>query len=356
MSKKFKINKVIISSMTLFLILGTFVMKRNVLINREEAKRNNPTLLSIKVDGIEVKELPERGMYQANIECLNGESEWDYNAWEMTTTKLKENTKCAIEFTKNLTTEEYNKYIEAGKALRRNTYRGKDITEYYQNGSLYEMIQSGRFDDIYVGDYIIVNDVTWLVADIDHYLYSGDTALTKHHLVIIPAKPLMNAPMNATNTTEGGYVGSKMVKETLASLVASDGIIERTFGNHILEYRNYLTNKINASAVNQSGGQWIGASNNYEWFTRKIDLMSEMNVYGTNVWSSSGYDTGIDNRQYALFQLRPEFISSNESERFHYWLKNISSVNRFAYAIGHTVSDSTNATYVSGVRPRFLIG
>ncbi len=356
MSKKFKINKVIISSMTLFLILGTFVMKRNVLINREEAKRNNPTLLSIKVDGIEVKELPERGMYQANIECLNGESEWDYNAWEMTTTKLKENTKCAIEFTKNLTTEEYNKYIEAGKALRRNTYRGKDITEYYNNGSLYTMIQSGRFDDIYVGDYIIVNDVTWLVADIDHYLYSGDTALTKHHLVIIPAKPLMNAPMNATNTTEGGYVGSKMVKETLASLVASDGIIERTFGSHILEYRNLLTTSINTTAVNQSGGQWDGASRGWAWSTRKIDLMSEENVYGTNVWSSSGYDTGIDNRQYALFQLRPEYMNGYKDVKFNYWLKNITGAAKFSLIGDRGDAFDREATYKIGVRPRFLIG
>ncbi|MCI9280602.1 MAG: hypothetical protein HFJ02_07435, partial [Bacilli bacterium] len=91
---------------------------------------------------------------------------------------------CNIEFTKNLSTEEYNKYLEAGKALRRNTYRGKDITEYYNDGSLYEMISSGTFDDIYVGDYINANGVTWLIADIDNYLYSGDTPLTKHHATL----------------------------------------------------------------------------------------------------------------------------------------------------------------------------
>ena len=48
------------------------------------------------------------------------------------------------------------------------------------------------------------------------------------------------------------------------------------------------------------------------------DLMSEVNIYGTTVWSTSGHDTGIDNRQYAIFQLKPEFINSYGTERFHY--------------------------------------
>ena len=296
-------------------------------------------------------------VYKINVECTNGNGEWDYNSWSLKLTDLKENTKCDIEFTKNLTTEEYNKYIEAGIALRRNTYREKNITEYYSDGSLYEMISNGTFDDIYVGDYINANGVTWLIADIDNYLHSGNEELTKHHVTVIPATPLLNAPMNETGTTEGGYANSKMASETLPNLVSEEGVIGKAFGNHIIEYQNLLTTHVKTEAINQSGGRYNGASDEWTWYTRKIDLMSEVNVFGTTIWSSSGYDTGIDNRQYAIFQLKPEFINSYGNERFHYWLKDVASYMDFAFiSYMGTSRGEWNSVNELGVRPRFLIG
>ncbi|MCI9280619.1 MAG: hypothetical protein HFJ02_07525, partial [Bacilli bacterium] len=199
---------------------------------------------------------------------------------------------------------------------------------------------------------------TWLIADIDNYLYSGDTSLTKHHVTIIPAKPLMNLGMNETVTTEGGYYNSRMATETLPSLVSEEGVIGKSFGSHIIEYRNLLSNSVDTKATNQSGEQLLGASDDWAWYIRKIDLMSEVNVYGTTVWSSSGYDTGIDNRQYAIFQLKPEFINSYEDKRFHYWLKVVSDITKFASVgdYGDSSQFGYGATGLLGVRPRFLVG
>ena len=351
---------VIIGSITLFKTYAFFEEKQefNVIKGQVPSHWYDMNLISVKVEGSEVESIPERGLYKTNVNCTNGYGEWDYNSWSLKLTDLKENTKCNIEFTKNLSTEEYNKYLEAGKALRRNTYRGKDITEYYSDGSLYEMISKGTFDDIYVGDYIVVNNVTWLIADIDNYLHSGDTPLTKHHVTVIPAKSLMSVGMNEMATTEGGYINSKMATETLPNLVSDEGVIGKTFENHIIEYRNLLTNHVNTEAINQSGGRWAGASDEWNWYTRKADLMSEVNVYGTTVWSSSGYDTGIDNRQYAIFQLKPEFINSYGNERFHYWLKSVAGTERFSdvFTRGHSDATGGSASAVFGVRPRFLIG
>ncbi len=340
MDRRVNKNKGFVLSIGIFLIIGTILLVKTLSSDKNKTNllnlKDSQQLLSVKVDGTEVKDVPERGLYKTNVVCNNGYGEWDYNSWSLKLTDLKGSTKCNIEFTKTLTEEEYNAYLEIGKALRRNTYRGKDITGYYNDGSLYEMINEGTFDDIYVGDYIIANGVTWLIADIDNYLNSGDTPLTKHHATIIPANSLMTAPMNATNTTEGGYANSKMVKETLASLVTSEGIIGKTFGNHIIEYRNCLSTKINPSAINQSGEQWNGASNG---------------------WSSAGYDTGIDSRQYAIFRLNPEFINGGMNNRYQYWLKNISGENGFANVYGSSGSGyGWHATDLLGVRPRFLIG
>ncbi len=313
--------------------------------------------LAIVVDGEKVDKVPERGLYSVASTCNEGEaSVWDYNAWALSIENIQTNTKCKVTFTSGLSNTEYNKYIEAGKALRRNTYRGKDITSYYNDGSLYTMISDGTFKDIYVGDFFNANGVTWLIADIDNYLHSGDQELTKHHATIIPAKPLMNVGMNETNTTKGGYYNSRMVQETLPGLVAVDGTIGKAFGTHLIEYRNVLSNRVNTEAINQSGGRWAGASDEWDWYTRKIDLMSEVNVYGTTVWSSSGYDVGIDNRQYAIFQLKPEFINSYENVRFHYWLKSVFVASWFAGVGSTSESGGWDASRTFGVRPRFLIG
>ncbi len=301
-------KKIIYSILGILLVIGSITLYKTFAFYEEKKSFNilkgripdfgyDIKLLSVVVDDKKSESIPERGLYKTNVHCTNGTfGEWDYNNWNLVLNNVSSESKCNVEFTSGLSEEEYNKYIEAGKALHRNTYRGKDITEYYTDGSLYTGISNGSFEDLYLGDYIIANGVTWLIADLDNYLYTGDSPLTKHHATLIPAEPLMNASMNDTETTEGGYAGSKMVTETLSNLVSSDGIIGKTFGGHLIEYRNLLTNQISLTAINQSGGIWHGTANDWEWYTRNVDLISEQNVYGTNVWSSAGYDTGVDNR------------------------------------------------------------
>ena len=266
-------KKIIYSILGILLVIGSITLYKTFAFYEEKKSFNilkgripdfgyDIKLLSVVVDDKKSESIPERGLYKTNVHCTNGTfGEWDYNNWNLVLNNVSSESKCSVEFTSGLSEEEYNKYIEAGKALHRNTYRGKDITSYYTDGSLYTRISNGTFEDIYVGDYIIANEVTWLIADIDNYLYTGDTQLTKHHATIIPAKPLMNIGMNAIDTTEGGYVGSRMATETLSNLVASDGIIGKTFGNHITEYRNNLTNIINKEAANRGGT--IGASGGF---------------------------------------------------------------------------------------------
>ncbi len=342
--------------------------------------------LAIEVDGKKETIVPERGLYKTNVVCNNDATgSWDYNAWNLKIDNLKKDTKCTIEFQSDgITQAEYNEYISEGVSLRRNTYRGKDITSYYEDESLYDMISSGRFDDIYVGDYFTTtkedskgeeHTVTWLIADLNNYLHSGYNDLTTNHATIIPAIPFYNAQMNnkvdekdTTGVVDtnlklkplgsenekdniGAYVGSNMKQKVLPDILKN--YIEPVFDNHIIEYTNLLADGTEGSRSNQ-WGQTTGASSSWDWYDSQVDLMSEVNVYGSTVWSSSGYDIGIDNRQYAIFQLKPEFINSYGNKRFNYWLKavanfaNFASVNSDGYApAGHTNS--------IGVRPRFLI-
>ncbi len=333
--------------------------------------------LAIQVNGAKANDAPARGLYKTEVQC-NGEAtgEWDYNAWNLKINNASEGTKCNITFTSGLSESEYQEYLEAGVNERRNTYRGKDITYLYTNKELYKQIENCSFDDIYVGDYIKTTDnnhnVTWLIADINNYLHSGYTDLQTCHATIIPATPLKYDQMNTTATTGNvyngkeltakdnskrtniaSYVGSKMKQETLTTIF--NDYIKPVFGDNVITYTNLLADQYDGNRSNQFGTTNGGASSGWAWYDSQVDLMSEVNVYGSTVWSSSGYDIGIDNRQYAIFQLKPEFINSYGSQRFNYWLKAVAASAYFTCVAGDGRASTRSASASIGVRPRFLI-
>ncbi len=333
--------------------------------------------LAIQVNGAKANDAPARGLYKTEIKCNNeATGEWDYNAWNLKINNASEGTKCNITFTSGLSDAEYDEYLEAGVNERRNTYRGKDITYLYNNKQLYTQISNCSFDDIYVGDYIKTDkdghNVTWLIADLNNYLHSGYTDLKECHATIIPATTLGTAQMNTENktgvvdekltlqtkdnqtrTSVGAYVGSKMKQTILPSVF--DTYIKPVFGEeNIITYTNLLADQMEQSRSNQFG-QNGGASSGWAWYDSQVDLMSEVNVYGSTVWSSSGYDIGIDNRQYAIFKLKPEFINSYGTNRFYYWLKAVADSTGFASVHSYGNADTSGASLSRGVRPRFLI-
>ena len=228
-------------------------------------------------------------------------------------------------------------------------FRGKDITSYLTDGTLFTRISSGSFEDLFVGDYIVKNNITWRIAGFDVYLHKGDTELTKHHAIIVPDKHLTTAQMNSSNTTVGGYVASAMYTTTLPSILET--YITPVFGSHVIEIRNLLTTGINASGYNRWGTN-SGCSNAWEWRSRKVDLMNENQVFGSISWSSSGFETGSDNCQLPLFRLAPEYITNRS---YWYWLRNVVDSSRFARVGINGHSANTDASATGGVRPCFYI-
>ena len=82
--------------------------------------------------------------------------------------------------------------------------------------------------------------------------------------------------------------------------------------------------------------------------------MSEIEAYGSIIWSSAGYDTGNANRQLPLFAFSKMAQSNRNS---YYWLKDIASADRFCYATSRGLSNSDVASAADDyVRPRFILG
>lgn len=196
-------------------------------------------------------------------------------------------------------------------------------------------IANGTFEDLPIGAYWTLNGTVYRIAHHDYYLGAGDTPCTSHHIVVVPDNNMYSAVMNGTNTTTGGYAGSKMRTENLAAALST---FEADFGAaHILNHRILITN---ALTDGQTSG-WV-------WSDSKIELLSENMVYGHHVWGQSPYETGVERGQLVLFNVYPEFI---QTQRAWYWLRSVASESLFCNVYRDGYANSGGASYSGGVRP-----
>jgi hypothetical protein len=225
----------------------------------------------------------------------------------------------------------------------RNVYRGKNLGSSLTSTQL-AAIQNGSFDDLFIGDYWSINSKNWRIADMDYFYRCGDSDFTKHHLVIVPDGSLYNGQMNETNTATGGYVGSKMYTEGLEDAKTA---FTNAFGDNILTHREYLVNTVT------DGRPSAGA-----WFDSTVELMNEIMVYGTTVYSVANNGTTVptlytvNKQQLALFQMDPTKIN----QRITYWLRDVVSASGFAWVNSYGAANCYAASYSDGVRPYAIIG
>ena len=246
--------------------------------------------------------------------------------------------------------------IQSNAGYHNSVYRGKDITDKFTSGSLFANISNGTFEDLFIGDYFTAtcNNVTtkWRLAGFDIYYNCGDTALTRHHAVVIPDNALLRANMNADHTTVGGYKGSRMYTETIPDLATK--ISAMVGSSHLIQYRDLLTKTVNTNAVSGGYTGWNGASSDWEWADTTVRLCNEIDVYGTRAFSSSAFDVGMACVQLPLFALNPALRV--EANRDWWWLSAVSLSDSFCFVGSDGNAGGLWASNVAGVRPRFLIG
>ena len=228
-----------------------------------------------------------------------------------------------------------------GAAAHNCIYRGKNLGTSV-TAEQYAAISSGKFTDLYIGDYWVIKGVTYRIAAFDYYYNCGDTNFTKHHAVIVPDTSLYKAQMNTSNVTTGGYTGSAMYKSNLAQAKTT---IKAAFGSaHVLTKRELLTNAVNGNTP--SG---------WAWFDSDVELMNEVQAYGSVAWGAhdgNGYNVASGDGQFPLFM----FDRTKLHNREDYWLRDVASATCFSdvYANGH--ASRYNASNSLGVRPAFCIG
>ena len=205
-----------------------------------------------------------------------------------------------------------------------------------------------------VGDQKTINGYTYVIADLN--TMKGTSApyrVTANHvgLIVIPhTTTKWNASGNTSTGADNRGAGYKncdlhdYLKTTVLPHVQND-----LGAANLIAHSKLLSNAVNTTGYNRYGSN-TGCSSNWEWVTDQyICALSEVQVYGATVWSSSGYDTGEACRQLDVFQ----HYSHTEIFGSEYpWLRDVVSASYAAYASnsGHAHANPASiALYVAAL-------
>lgn len=256
-------------------------------------------------------------------------------------------------------------------------FRGMDLTNKYTVDQICERISSGTFEDLYIGDYF---DITFtnpsgseeqmrcILAAFDYYYHPvGYSGTNQHHALIVPKNCVSGS--YAINTkyekypSEKGFTKSTMFTTILPSFVTP---LQTALNNHIIQHKNYFVSGLNAYGASAAGVGMTGYASSWSNIATYLSLLSEVQVYGTQVWSSSPYNVGYDTGQLPLFAFDKTAKLAGEgggvqdkgagNSYNYWWLRDLVSADSFArvYATGRAFHD--NALSGTGLRPFFLIG
>lgn len=204
------------------------------------------------------------------------------------------------------------------------------------------------------GDQKTINGRTYVIAGLNPMKgTSTPYRVTTNHvgLIVIPhVTQKWNASGNTYTGADGrgaGYANCDLhyyLVNTLLPLVKGD-----LGATNLLAHSKLLTNAVNTTGINRLG-EASGCSSGWGWVTDQyISALSEVQVYGGTVWSSSGHDTGEACRQLEVFQK----YSHTEIFGGEYpWLRDVVSASHaaFCYRAGNAFLDPASiANYVSAL-------
>lgn len=180
-----------------------------------------------------------------------------------------------------------------------------------------------------VGDQKTINGRTYVIAGLNPMKGSQTpNRVTANHVGLIVIPHINRAWNESGNTYTGaggrgaGYANCDLhafLKETVLPWCQAD-----LGSGNLIARSMLLSNAINTTGYNRWGTP-TGCSSGWAWVTDQyIVALSEVQVYGTTIWSSSGFDTGEACRQLDVFRVY------NHTEIFGYefhWFRDVASAS-----------------------------
>lgn len=202
------------------------------------------------------------------------------------------------------------------------------------------------------GDQKTINGHTYVIAGLNPMKGPHGYRVNTNHvgLIVIPhTTQAWNASGNTSTGADGrgaGYLNSDLhyyLKNTVLPMCNTD-----LGATNLISHNKLLSNAVNTNGYNKLG-EASGCSSNWTWEDTKICALSEVQVYGAAIWSSSGYDTGEACRQLDVFQRYSHTeIFGNE----YPWLRDVVSASNAAYCTYDGYANYTtasNALYVAAL-------
>lgn len=188
-------------------------------------------------------------------------------------------------------------------------------------------IKNGNFaaENLFPSNYWTINGKIRRIAACDPFYRMGDNEPLGHHLMMVDDGVDLSADgstthyMNATSTTEGGFVGSDLYKTYIPQIVEEK---KAAFGSdHLMTWREYLCNAV------ANGTPSAGA-----WCDCQYMIFNEAMYYGTivNGHDADGaglFNVGIGHHIVPLFRDFPEYTNRRAS----FWLRDVCTSSEFAY-------------------------
>lgn len=179
-----------------------------------------------------------------------------------------------------------------------------------------------------VGDQKTINGHTYVIAGLNSMKGTHAYTCNTDHvgLIVIPhTTHAWNASGNTYTGADGRGAGYK--NSDLHAYLKSDilPMCETDLGaNNLLGHYKLLSNAVNQNGYNRYG-EATGCSSGWDWEANcKICALSEVQVYGSTVWSSSGFDTGEAAQQLEVFR----HYNKNEIFGNEYpWLRDVVSAS-----------------------------
>lgn len=202
------------------------------------------------------------------------------------------------------------------------------------------------------GDQKTINGHTYVIAGLNPMKGSHFYTCKSDHvgLIVIPhTTQAWNASGNTytgANSRGAGYMNSDLhyyLKNTVIPMCNTD-----LGSGHLYAHRKQLSKSVNTTGYNRFGTN-SGCSNSSDWEETYISALTEMQVYGGTVWSSSGHDTGEADQQLEVFQ---KYKHTNIFGGEYPWLRDVASASDACYAsdVGHADYRSAGtAHYVAGL-------
>ena len=268
-----------------------------------------------------------------------------------------------------------------GDSVSQLYYTGRDIAvllaDEIGSGTVYDAlhkrIAANNFAGLRVGDYLDVplvsasgvagqQSVRFVIAHIDPYLWCDDRG-KGHHIAFVASAPIAVSssydgvanssyiPWNKTNANQGtaDVKNPYLCSQLKGWEKAFEACLPEGLTKYILTQRVLLEERYSASGA-------LTDSNNWSWQDiGKVWSLSEMEVYGCQVWGTPGYSVGFD-CQFDLFRDTAHRLNGS---RCNWWLRSVGGGSSAAVC---SVSIDGRANYPDAAngwfRPRvgFLLG